>query len=80
MTREDQPIPMPDFSHPEPKQVTRAKNTAAAFRRNDRMEDLVQMRQQRPNDFAALSPHLHIAVGLYEAAKSTYEQITGGTA
>lgn len=69
---------MPDFRHPEPKQVTRAKRTADAFRPNDRMEALLLMREQRPAAYAALPPNVVIAAGLYESDRAVHQQINEG--
>ncbi len=69
---------MPDFRHPEPKQVTRAKRTAAAFRPDDRMERVLLLREQRPEDYARLPPSIVIAAGLYESDRATHRQINEG--
>lgn len=38
------------------------------------------MRDEQPDRFAALSPTVHIAVGLYESDRANHDHITGGDA
>ncbi|HET9871421.1 MAG TPA: hypothetical protein VFP89_02330 [Propionibacteriaceae bacterium] len=80
---------MPDFSNPTQRTMAQRVARGAPFRRNEEKEALLEMREQRPAEFAALPPSVHIAVGLYESDRAThqqlhqsnptgYEQITGG--
>ena len=71
---------MPNFDNPAQRTTAQRLDRAVPFRHNDEMEQLLQMREQRPTDFAALPPGVHIGVGLYESDKATHDQITGGGA
>ncbi len=71
---------MPDFQNPTHRTVAERLNRAAPFRRDERMEVLAEMRDQRPEAFAKVAPAQVIALGLYESDRAKYEQITGGTA
>ena len=65
---------MPDFAHPEPKHLTRARRTAEDFRTNEQMEDLLILRQDNPTKFATFPAHLKIKAGLYESDRTTAQQ------
>lgn len=72
---------MPNFQNPATSRTDRQRlDRAMPYRRNEQFEHLLQMREQRPDDFAALPPNLLIGLGLYESDKATHDQITGGTA
>ena len=70
---------MPDFSHPEPKQVTRAKRTAQDFRRNDDFEHLLRLRDSGDPAWQQMPTVARIGAALYESDKATHQQIAGGT-
>jgi hypothetical protein len=70
---------MPNFANPAVRTERERLARATPYRRDDRMEHLLQMREQQPDEYAALPPNVHIAVGLYESDKVTHTQITGGT-
>ncbi|SDS21724.1 hypothetical protein SAMN04488543_1299 [Friedmanniella luteola] len=80
---------MPNFDSPTNRTMKERLARGGPFRRSEEKEALLQMREERPTEFAALPPGVHIAVGLYEADLAThqqlhqtdptsYEQITGG--
>lgn len=70
---------MPNFDNPTRRTSAQRLDRAMPFRPDDRMEHLLEMREQQPAEFAALPPNVHIAVGLYESDRATHQQITGGT-
>lgn len=63
---------MPDFTHYPPKHEVRARRRAKEFRPDGRMEFLLSLRDQRPQEFADQPASVHIAVGLYENDKTNY--------
>jgi hypothetical protein len=71
---------MPNFANPSRRTAAQRLARSVPFRRDDQKEHLLQMREQRPAEFAALPPNVHIALGLYESDKATHEQITGDAA
>ncbi len=44
------------------------------------MEELAQLRDEHPDQFAAQPPSSVIALGLYESDRARHEQITGDAA
>ncbi len=44
------------------------------------MEELAQLRNEHPDQFAAQPPSSVIALGLYESDRARHEQITGDAA
>ncbi len=68
---------MPDFSNPRDRTTEQRVNRATPFRPDQRMEDLAQLRHDRPDEYAALPPAVKIAVGLYESDKARRAEITG---
>ena len=44
------------------------------FRPNEQMEGLLELREQRPAEFAAMPPRAKIAAGLYERDRAAAEQ------
>jgi hypothetical protein len=73
-------IPMPDFSHPEPKEVARAKRTAADFRTNEDYEHLLRLRDTDDPRWQQVSHVSRMGAALYESHKTIHQHITGGTA
>ncbi len=80
---------MPDFKNPTSRTMRQQVARGVPFRRNEEKERLLAMREERPAEFAALPPAVHISVGIYEGDRAaaeqlhqsdptSYEQITGG--
>lgn len=71
---------MPDFSHPEPKHVARARRSADTFKPNEQYEHLLRMRDTGDPGWQEVSASVHLRLAMYEADKANHQQINGGAA
>ncbi len=71
---------MPNFDNPTNRTTQQRLNRAVPFQESEKMDHLVKMRDEHPEEFAKLPPRVHIGVGLYEADRQRHATTTGGAA